>query len=147
MNIETLLTKYFEGETTCDEERELRQFFTNGIVPEQLEMYRPMFAFLAEENKTNKKKDTITPVHGSIESSRKLHPRRILLYSLGGIAAGLLLLLGIAGIGYPFHEKPDSYVIIDGKQYTDTKLIHQQATAAFEEVSLNEEEVFAALFE
>ncbi|WP_042372209.1 hypothetical protein [Bacteroides neonati] len=147
MNIETLLTKYFEGETTCEEERELRQFFTSGIVPEQLEMYRPMFAFLAEENKTDKKKGAVPTAHTSVDNNRILHPRRILLYSLGGIAAGLLLLLGIAGIGYPFHEKPDSYVIIDGKQYTDAKLIHQQATAAFEEVSLNEEEVFATLFE
>ena len=27
MNIEELLNKYFEGETTCEEERELRRFF------------------------------------------------------------------------------------------------------------------------
>ncbi|MCZ2668196.1 hypothetical protein O1399_17145, partial [Bacteroides fragilis] len=43
MNIEELLNKYFEGETTCEEERELRRFFTRGIIPEHLQMYRPMF--------------------------------------------------------------------------------------------------------
>ena len=54
MNIEELLNKYFEGETTCEEERELRRFFTRGIVPEHLQMYRPMFAFLNEENRQSK---------------------------------------------------------------------------------------------
>ena len=47
MNIEELLNKYFEGETNCEEERELRRFFTQGIVPEHLQMYGPMFAFFS----------------------------------------------------------------------------------------------------
>ena len=29
-DIETLLNKYFEGETTCEEERRLRRFFAEG---------------------------------------------------------------------------------------------------------------------
>ena len=41
-DIETLLNKYFEGETTCEEERRLRRFFAEGLVPEHLEVYRPM---------------------------------------------------------------------------------------------------------
>lgn len=31
-DIETLLNKYFEGETTCEEERRLRRFFAEGLV-------------------------------------------------------------------------------------------------------------------
>ena len=54
MNIEELLNKYFEGETNCEEERELRRFFTQGIVPEHLQMYGPMFAFFSEENRQSK---------------------------------------------------------------------------------------------
>ena len=39
MKIDELLDKYFEGETSCEEERELRRFFTPllsariGVVP------------------------------------------------------------------------------------------------------------------
>ena len=34
-DIETLLNKYFEGETTCEEERRLRRFFAEGgILPD-----------------------------------------------------------------------------------------------------------------
>ena len=50
-DIETLLNKYFEGETTCEEERRLRRFFAEGLVPEHLEEYRPMFAFFEAEQK------------------------------------------------------------------------------------------------
>lgn len=51
-NIEELLNKYFEGETTCEEERQLRRFFAKGLVPEHLEVYCPMFAFLGKRRKT-----------------------------------------------------------------------------------------------
>lgn len=50
-DIETLLNKYFEGATTCEEERRLRRFFAEGLVPEHLEVYRPMFAFFEAEQK------------------------------------------------------------------------------------------------
>ena len=97
MNIEELLNKYFEGETTCEEERELRRFFTRGIIPEHLQMYRPMFAFLNEDNRH-------------------------------------------------FNTSTANYVIIDGKCYTDAKLVREQAMIAFRDVSISEEEVFATLF-
>ena len=54
MNIEELLNKYFEGETSCEEERELRHFFTQGIVPKHLKEYSPLFAFLEKENRQAK---------------------------------------------------------------------------------------------
>lgn len=141
MNIEELLNKYFEGETSCDEERELRRFFTRGIVPEHLEMYRPLFAFLEAEKQQ---------VQATVEEAapkRKTPLRRRILYGLSGMAAGLVLLLGVAGIIRHFNPQPENYVIIDGKQYTDAKLVQEQALAAFQEVSFSQEEVFGILFE
>ena len=137
MNIEELLNRYFEGETTCEEERELRRYFTQGIVPEHLKVYRPMFAFLDKENR-----EITSPA-----TTKKEAPfRRRMVYSLSGIAAGVLVILAIAGITRHFNATPESYVIIDGKCYTDAKLVHKEALAAFQEVSLSEEEVFATLF-
>ena len=139
MNIEELLNKYFEGETTCEEERELRRFFTRGIVPEHLQMYRPMFAFLNEENRQSK-----TAVPEVPKTSVPL--RRRLLYIFSGMAAGILLILGIAGLNRHFNTSTANYVIIDGKCYTDAKLVREQAMIAFRDVSISEEEVFATLF-
>lgn len=137
--IEELLNKYFEGETTCEEERELRRYFTESIVPEHLQSYRPMFTFMDAEH---------TLHHQSATREGKKKPvRRIISYSLRGVAAGLLLLLGIAGLYRYFPSTPENYVIIDGKRYTDTELVREQALSAFQDVSFSKEEVFATLFE
>ena len=51
MNIEELLNKYFDGDTTCEEERELRRFFTQETVPEHLKEYSPLFALIKKTNR------------------------------------------------------------------------------------------------
>lgn len=58
-DIETLLNKYFEGETTCEEERRLRRFFAEGLVPEHLEVYRPGVRFLRSRNRRNFRKSPV----------------------------------------------------------------------------------------
>ena len=40
MDIDELLNRYFEGETSSEEERELRAFFTSGNVPSKGYDYR-----------------------------------------------------------------------------------------------------------
>ncbi|WP_294629348.1 hypothetical protein [uncultured Bacteroides sp.] len=125
-NIEELLNKYFEGETTCEEERQLRRFFAKGFVPEHLEVYRPMFAFFGKKRK---------PL------------RYYLTYSLGTVAATFLLAIGVSGVYRHLSPAVSSYVIIDGQQYTDAVLVREQAKAAFHDVSFSEEDVFVTLFE
>ena len=139
MNIEELINKYFEGETTCEEERELRHFFTTDIVPEHLETYRSLFAFFDAEIKQQAK------VPGVNNKNSKHFVRKYVLYSLSAIAASILLLFGITGI-YHHTATPDNYVVIDGKQYTDASIVKEQAMAAFKDVSLSEEDVFETLF-
>lgn len=139
MNIEELLNKYFEGETSCEEERQLRQAFTQGMIPPHLEVYRPMFAFLDKENRENK---VATP-----QAVKKTIPfRRRLIYGFSSLAAVALIVLAIAGITRHYTATPDNYVIIDGKCYTNTELVQEEALAALQEVSFSEDEVFATLF-
>ncbi len=47
--IQELLQRYFDGETTLAEERELQRFFAGEDIPESLKVYQPMFAFFVEE--------------------------------------------------------------------------------------------------
>ena len=44
-NIENLLERFFEGETTNAEEQELYAFFARPDLPEHLKTYRPVFGF------------------------------------------------------------------------------------------------------
>ncbi len=145
MKIDELLNKYFEGETSCEEERELRRFFTEGnTIPEHLQMYRPLFACLDQEAKAHQ---SLLPKAGSEKAKpRRLIPRR-LYYTIGSIAAGLLLLLGIANLYQQVAVTPTDYVVINGKRYTDAKIIREQALSAFQDVSMSQEEVLDLMFE
>lgn len=87
--------------------------------------------------------------HSRQESAPVKKPsfRRRFIYTAGGIAAGILLVIGIAGTQRYLHPTPENYVIIDGKQYTDANLVHEQALAAFRDMRTTEDEVLDLMFE
>jgi hypothetical protein len=47
--IQQLLDRYFEGETTLQEEAQLRDYFRRDDVPDTLRPYRPLFRFFEAE--------------------------------------------------------------------------------------------------
>jgi len=125
-----LLDKYFEGETSCSEEKQLRLFFTTTVqLPDDLFDYRPLFVYLDEESRT-------AVPHTVVRSNR----HRILYYALSGVAASLLLLLGISTFNRYSRGESNS-AFINGEQITDIKVVRQQARVAFAEVSFSKEEL------
>ena len=96
--IEELLEKYYEGETTLSEEKILREFFTSGNVPFELSVHKSQFLYFAEasadeindrfpEDKVFSEKVEIPVV--PFYSNRKR------FYYISGIAATVLLLIGL----------------------------------------------------
>jgi hypothetical protein len=47
--IEKLLHKYFEGETSTTEEKELKIYFSSPGVAQHLEQYRPLFGYFMQQ--------------------------------------------------------------------------------------------------
>ena len=47
--INQLLDRYWQGETTLEEEQILRSFFSQLCVPEELAKFRPLFVYRAED--------------------------------------------------------------------------------------------------
>jgi len=65
-DIQTLLDRYWEGETTLEEERALKAYFASGQVDERLRSIAPLFQALREEQtiQYNKTKTVeLRPVH------------------------------------------------------------------------------------
>ena len=127
MDIDELLNRYFEGETSSEEERELRAFFTSGNVPDRLAVYTPMFTYLEEESRKERQPDeALIPF-----------TLRSVLYLVSGIAASFLLLLGLNHLLNPVDPCfcSDNYVVINGRCYTDIHKVRSMALEALQEVA------------
>lgn len=144
MNIDELIHRYFEGETSAGEEREIRAFFSGESLPSHLAPYKPLFGYFEEE---------VHRIEGKAEKQRPVRIHRIpfiskrMWYTTAGIAASLLLLLGIA---YRFYtEDPclcgGSYAMVDGHCYTDIRQVRTLALEALHEVSSSPEEYFTPM--
>lgn len=137
MTTEELLDKYFDGKTSCEEEKQLRRFFTEGNVPPHLQIYIPMFAYLEHESRQY-------PQH-PVRMHRRGKLKQIAYWTVG-VAAGISLLFGIYQLTERQHEA-ENYVIINGQRYTDTKLAKAKALEALQNVSFTEEELNELLFQ
>lgn len=138
MKIEELLDKYFDGETSCQEERELRRFFMQQDIPEHLKDIRPLFVFLEQEHEIQKRRQT---------SPKLRHSRRLrrLLVASGCVCAVLLLAVGIVRLTLA-PSQPQNFVLIDGQLYTDSQLVKEKAWEAMTNVGFTDEEIQGLLF-
>ncbi|MDR1555652.1 MAG: hypothetical protein LBS88_01305 [Tannerellaceae bacterium] len=129
MDIDDLVRKYFEGETTGEEEKRLRAFFASDRVPEHLAFCKPVFAYFDEEIRKKQQKKTKTG----------LVWRKIYYYPLSGIVAAVLLLLGISRTVLRTEEDAclcsENYVVINGRCYTDIQKARSLAFEALQEVA------------
>jgi len=81
-NIETLLEKYNNAETTLKEEAELKAYFLSDNVAPHLEHYKPMFQYFSESKKEQYTKDV------------PLNTKKTKLYQWISVAAVAILMLG-----------------------------------------------------
>jgi hypothetical protein len=86
-NIEELLEKYENGETSLKEEQELKNYFSQATVAPHLEIYKPMFAyFLVNQQEQFTKDVPLIPIAiGTI---------KVFNYKWISVAAVAVLMLG-----------------------------------------------------
>lgn len=121
-DIDKILEKYFEGETSLEEEKQLRSYFRRADVAERHEMYKPIFYFFSEERK---------------EVTTEKRRRRTPLYTWIGVAVSIALLIAIRTFYYAPLENANtkSMVYIDGKKITDINTINNEALNSIENIS------------
>lgn len=136
--IEELLEKYFEGATSCAEEQQLKDYFSQEKeIPSHLQAYRDMFVSLALLSDVKRKKEPITimtPVTTTI------HRHRIFMQAAASAAILFCLSVG-GGIYYHGKDVQEGYVIINGERYTDKNLVLSCMESSMSEVTDYPEDV------
>jgi len=136
MEIDDLLNRYFEGETTVTEENALRDFFRSAEVPERLADYKPFFTYFDEEIRKAKCAEKVQSGGRS---------RRIFYWAAA--AASILVMLGIRQANERFLNPvpcwtSSGYVIIDGRCYADVEKARALAIDALLKVATPAEDFF-----
>ncbi len=97
--IEKLLEKYFNGDTSLDEEKQLREFFAKDIIPKHLLSLKPQFEYFSEEKRKNFLNDSFDEkILENIEKEKIIsikRKRRNYIYIISGVAAGILIIVSL----------------------------------------------------
>lgn len=131
-DIRNLLDKYFEGDSSAEEEKVLFRYFAQDNLPEDLKVYAPIFRFIDDEA-------AALAVLNEIRSEDKRPARhRTLSYkNLRMIAAvAAILLIAVVVLVRPNRQPSPNgnYVWVDGKQITDPAMVDKYAEASFGKV-------------
>lgn len=147
-DIKTLVDRYMEGATTNDEEAVLRSWFASAgdSVPDEWRPLRAMLAFvdsqrsmLPAQDARNAGDEAEAPRH--VRLLRAMRRPRLWVPSAVAAAAVAVALL-VPRIG---GAEPQGYAVIDGKVYTNPKVVREQAMDALDAVSADAEDPFGAL--
>jgi len=117
--IEQLIEKYENGETTLQEEQQLKDYFSQETVAPHLEMYQPIFQYFIQTQKEQFTKDV------------PLEPKKTInLYRWIAVAAVAIFMLGI-------------YIVVGNESKTldnlssEEQLAYNQTIEAFSILSSN----------
>ena len=110
LRIRTLTDRFFDGDTTLEEERELYDFYSQDNLPEDLQSYRELFADLAALDATSR-------ASGRTVVTRN-HLRRWL-----SVAAVIVVLLVGGAVVYHHQGEDDCVAYIYGERVTDRSVV------------------------
>ncbi|MDR1114826.1 MAG: hypothetical protein LBL33_01475 [Tannerella sp.] len=127
--IEKLLTAFYNGDTTREEEAILREFFNTKEISEKWNVDRTLFYALYDSSEIDVPKGFSERLENNIDKfnvSKENKRIRHLFTGAGSIAAAILLLAGI----FFFHNRPLS----DSNMMTDTYTDPQEAAIVAEKI-------------
>jgi len=139
--IRKLLDRFYTGETTLEEEQILQDYFSSSSIPEELMPDRDLFRSLGNasdsvavpEGLNQKILDVIDK-----QEKKVVRTRRISVFSLSGLAAGLLVVIALY-VGYFRADKPAmlAYQMTDTYENPQDAYEEARRTLAFVSAKLN----------
>jgi len=124
--IRKLLDRFYKGETSMEEEQILHEYFSSASIPEELMPDRDLFRALGTAaDSVTVPEDLNQKILNVIDLQEKkvIRTRRISVFSLSGLAAGLLVVIAL----YVGYFRSDGTGRLASHQLTDTYEDPQQA--------------------
>lgn len=132
-DIDKILERYFEGESTLEEEQILRKYFNQPQIAERHKVYAPIFQFFIVESSENSEQNIVQ----TIEKRERFNLKPWI-----SIAASIAIIVGLYIIFSPQIENSNkSIVYINGNKTTDINIINNEALNSIENVTDMDESI------
>ena len=130
-NIREVLEKYWDGETSLEEERELRSYFASSQVAEEFAPFIPLFAFFDEE----KHKE----MSAHITLPREIKTGKVVNFKwLINIAASIVIFISIFFINKNLNrDRVDQYAYNDTYQTPEEAYLEVKQALLFVSAKMN----------
>ena len=128
-DIRKMLDRFYLGETTLEEEKKLYDYFSSHTVPEEFIPDKELFQTMGSgDNAIEVPEDLNQKIIESIDQVERkaTRTRRISVFSLSGLAAGLLVMIAV----YLFYIRTESPTLLATNQMSDT---YENPIDAYEE--------------
>ena len=123
--IEKIVEKYFDGETSSAEEKELKIYFSSSDVAEHLKQYQPIFGYFAQEKGKTLNKELSLPTK----------KQNVVMWL--SIAAAVVLLLGVGTSMYFASNSSNDFVSCNSEDDPEKVLQETQKALALVSEKLN----------
>ncbi len=141
MDYNSLLEKYWEGETSLEEEKMLRTYFNANDVAPDLLRYKPFFLYQkAEQEKTlsdNFEQELLAKIKLEEKPIVKINRNQNVSYYFSRIAAALTLLLGVWFLFKPADMKTGQIAAVEEDTFDNPEEAFNELKSALLLVSRN----------
>lgn len=118
--IEQLLEKYFDAQTSIEEENELKKYFSSSDVAQHLQQYKPLFGYTIQARQ--EQFSAILPL--------KTNKRKSIIWI--SAAASVIVLLGVSLFTYNHYNQPKSN---DLGTFDDPEIAYKETQKALAMIS------------
>ena len=133
-DIEQLLEKYWNCETSLEEEKQLREYFLREDIPAQWKEASELFRYFEHQKADRLTGDAFDEeVIGKVQGHRPAGKGASLIFNVGRIAAGLLVM--VAATYFIRQEIRKSYPPEVADTYSDPKLAFEETKKALMMIS------------